>query len=247
MPLVRRFIHKLAAKDFVTVQAMSQPAGLVFFLDHQFGSNRKQFNKGDSIYGTTFSGTSGQANYVMDTSLTAGLYGAGKWGYSLNNVQNLVTPSATSGSGVIERYMYHNDGRFSSSYATENANGTMKIIKITTADLTNPDLNGIEAFYINNGVTDTTASNYISKVFQEYTSINGATIDFVVLTGHSGSWSGNVTCSYHKQPLTYDRGDFEYKGDDLQTYDLNIPEVQFRLSQKPIVPETRKMKATWTQ
>lgn len=26
MPLVRRFIHKLAAKDFVTIQALSQPA-----------------------------------------------------------------------------------------------------------------------------------------------------------------------------------------------------------------------------
>jgi len=61
MPLVRRFIHKLAAKDFVTIQAMSQPAGLVFFLDHQFASNRKGIKSGDSIYGTVFSGQSGSA------------------------------------------------------------------------------------------------------------------------------------------------------------------------------------------
>jgi len=40
-----------------------------------------------------------------------------------------------------------------------------------------------------------------------------------------------VTLSYHRQPITYDRGDFEYQGEDL-----NIGEVQFKLTQKPIVP-----------
>ena len=69
-----------------------------------------------------------------------------------------------------------------------------------------------------------------------YTRIDGTNIRFIVLTGDSGSFDGGLTCSYHKQPLSWDRGDFEYKGDDLQTYDLDIPEVQFRLTQKPVVP-----------
>jgi len=38
---------------------MSQPTGLVFFIDHQFGSNRRGFEQGKSIYGSTFTGDSG--------------------------------------------------------------------------------------------------------------------------------------------------------------------------------------------
>lgn len=242
MPLVRRFIHKLAAKDFVTIQALSQPAGLVFFLDHQFASTRKQFTSGDSIYGTTFSGTTGSYEYVMDTNLSKGLYGAGKWGYSLNEIKPVVTPTHASLSAYIQPYTYQNDSTFSSSYATQIGNGTMKLVKVALTDIPNADLNGYSAFYISNGITTTTATNYISKVFQQYTRINNTTVDFMVLTGASGSWTGNVTCSYHKQPVTYDRGDFEYHDTNL-----NIPEVQFKLTQKPVVPETRKMKATWTQ
>jgi len=80
-------MFKLASKDFVTIQAMSQPAGLVFFLDHQFGSDKElgRFTAGHSINGTTFGGVSGSYDYVMDTDITAGFYNAGKWGYSLND------------------------------------------------------------------------------------------------------------------------------------------------------------------
>ncbi len=251
MPLVRRFMHKLAAKDFVTIQAMSQPAGLVFFLDHQFGSTRKGglFTKGESIYGSTFTGNSGQFSYVMNTDLTAGLYGAGKFGYSLNEITTVSAVVATSGSTEISLGRYNNDTQFSESYAAKIADGRIKNLAIT--GLNQPDYNGIQAFYVYTNVTSTTASNYIVNVFQQYTRLNGTTVEFLVETGGSGSWTGNVTCSYHRQPLTYDRGDFEYRGADSYNADANgniqIPEVQFKLSQKPIVPETRKMKATWTQ
>lgn len=249
MPLVRRFIHKLAAKDFVTIQALSQPAGLVFFLDHQFASNRKQFTKDDSIYGTTFAGDSGSYEYVMDTSLNAGLYGAGKWGYSLNDVKAYPTVTPYSKSS-IQKYMYHNDTSFESGsmykvggLATEIGNGKVKLLSIPISGLTNPDLNGYQAFHLTNGAA-ATDNDHIVKVFQQYTRINGDAIEFLVLTYGTGSYTATATttCSYHKQPVTYDRGDFQYRDENL-----NIPEVQFKLTQKPIVPQTRKMKATWTQ
>ncbi len=248
MPLVRRFIHKLAAKDFVTIQAMSQPAGLVFFLDHQFASNRKGINSGDSIYGTVFSGQSGSAQYVMDTNLSAGLYKAGRWGYSLNNEECTIDDAATlATSQSFEGYHYRHDTMFSSKYANELASGSMKLISIPITSFVSPDLNGVQSFHLTSTDTTNTSSGCIIETFNQYTQINGDNITFVVKTGDSGSFAGGLTCSYHKQPLSYDRGDFEYKGDDLQTTDINIPEVQFRLTQKPIVPETRKMKATWTQ
>lgn len=245
MPLIRRFMFKLASKDFVTIQAMSQPAGLVFFLDHQFGSDKElgRFSKGSSINGTTFSGTTGNFDYVMDTDITAGFYGVGKWGYSLNDQFAEVTPSAVSGS-AITLGDFNNDTQiwYSPTYTTSMTNGKVKKLSIALSGLTNPDLNGYSVWNIKNSVTDTSSANYISKVFYEFTKLNGNNVDFLVLTGGTGSWSGNVTCSYHKQPLTYDRGDFQYQGTNLE-----IPEVQFKLTQKPIVPQTRKMKATWTQ
>jgi len=184
----------------------------------------------------------------MDTNLSAGLYKAGRWGYSLNNEEYTnADASGLATSKSFEGYHYRHDTMFSSKYANELASGSMKLISIPIASFVSPDLNGVQSFHLTS--TDTNSSNpgCIIETFNQYTRINGDDITFVVKTGDSGSFAGGLTCSYHKQPLSYDRGDFEYKGDDLQTTDINIPEVQFRLTQKPIVPETRKMKATWTQ
>ena len=43
LPLVRRIFAEIAAKDFVSVQPMNLPSGLVFYLDFQYGRIRKNF------------------------------------------------------------------------------------------------------------------------------------------------------------------------------------------------------------
>jgi hypothetical protein len=159
MPLVRRFMHKLAGKDFVTVQAMSQPTGLVFFIDHQFGTTRKGFDKGESLYGTTFSGTRGEFDYVMDTNLEKGLYDAGRWGYSLNEATTVSTVTACSTSTIITAKYYQNDSRFSQSYADEIADGDIKLLSVAIP--TDADKNGYDAFYLYNSETDTSSATYI--------------------------------------------------------------------------------------
>lgn len=59
-PLVRRVFDRLYAQELVSVQAMSLPSGLVFFLDFTIsgdragtaaGENRLGFEAGDSVYG----------------------------------------------------------------------------------------------------------------------------------------------------------------------------------------------------
>jgi hypothetical protein len=39
LPLVRKIFGQIAAKEFVSVQPMNLPAGLVFYLDFQYGNN----------------------------------------------------------------------------------------------------------------------------------------------------------------------------------------------------------------
>ncbi|MFA7143118.1 MAG: hypothetical protein WC175_03965 [Candidatus Dojkabacteria bacterium] len=87
-------------------------------------------------------------------------------------------------------------------------NGKVKKLSVSLNDLANPDLNGYSAYNIKNSETDTSSATYIAKVFPQFTKLNGTKVEFIVLTGGTGSWSGNVTCSYHVQPVTYDRGDF---------------------------------------
>ena len=81
LPLVRRIFGELAAQDFVSVQPMNLPSGLIFYLDFKYGSDNGLASKGGDIFGNT-SG-SGDAS--------GGLYGAGKFGYSAASSSQAVT------------------------------------------------------------------------------------------------------------------------------------------------------------
>ena len=65
----------MASKEFVSIQPMNLPAGLVFYVQFKYGTSKKPQTSGGSIFGTT-SGS---------TAPTDGLYGAGKFSYSINN------------------------------------------------------------------------------------------------------------------------------------------------------------------
>ena len=85
LPLVRKVFGQIAAKEFVSVQPMNLPSGLVFFLDFQYGSDKTPFAKGDSLYGNT---SNALAPFGNDTA--GGLYGAGRFGYSIIDRKSVV-------------------------------------------------------------------------------------------------------------------------------------------------------------
>ena len=47
LPLVRKVFGQIAAKEFVSVQPMNLPSGLVFYLDFQYGSDKTPFAIGN--------------------------------------------------------------------------------------------------------------------------------------------------------------------------------------------------------
>ena len=53
LPLVRKVFGQIAAKEFVSVQPMNLPSGLVFYLDFQYGNTKDPFDAGKSLYGNT--------------------------------------------------------------------------------------------------------------------------------------------------------------------------------------------------
>jgi len=80
LPLVRRIFGELAAQEFVSVQPMNLPSGLIFYLDFKYGTAQTgNHTENSDVYGNT-SGS--------NTDATGGLYGAGKFGYSINDKAN---------------------------------------------------------------------------------------------------------------------------------------------------------------
>jgi hypothetical protein len=88
-PIVRRVFGGLIANELVSVQPMSLPSGLIFFLDFTFTDSRLGAEANDSIYG---GGVVGQA-------LTGGVNLTGEDGedsfYNLNNGYSSPTGSTT--------------------------------------------------------------------------------------------------------------------------------------------------------
>ena len=83
-PLVRRVFGNLIANELVSVQPMSLPSGLIFFLDFEFGgtltnANRLGFDKNTSLYGGN----------VVGSQITGGVDLAGREGTAANGPYNL--------------------------------------------------------------------------------------------------------------------------------------------------------------
>jgi hypothetical protein len=97
-PLVRRVFGGLLANDLVSVQPMSLPAGLIFFLDFTYESTRLGLDAGESVYGGGVVGKAIQTGVTDLTETGGGFYNL-QSGYSLpSGTVSLTTTNRTSGS-----------------------------------------------------------------------------------------------------------------------------------------------------
>ena len=221
LPLVRRIFGEIVAKEFVSVQPMSLPSGLVFYLDFKYASGA---NSGNSLYGNQ---ADNHPN-VKNLEVAGGLYGSGKFGYSVNTIT--ASAAAVTGSATLADFNYN-----SAVSASQAAVGAVKTVLFPTASLTGLDLTAIKSFTIDSG---STVSD--SQVLQEFTAISGANVKFV-LSGGVAALNGTYIASYSKQPTVDARGDFE---DTTGT--LAIPSIDIKLKSESIVAKTRKLKAQYT-
>ena len=247
LPLVRRIFSEIAAKEFVSVQPMNLPSGLIFYLDFKYGTGQPGF--------TTGSGKNSQADSVFGVTETSaqasgGLYGAGRFGYTINDsATNIIStlaaaPSATEFvTASITAADYNYDTAWSASTATTGTS----FLKITigTGSMSTPDLEGVRAFTI--------SGSNINTFYPQFTTVasNDASVSFLCKVNSlaSVSSSTNAVVKYQKQPTDVTRGDFETTSAGMQQNpetDINIPELNIELRSVPIVAKTRKLKAQWT-
>jgi hypothetical protein len=234
LPLVRKIFGQIAAKEFVSVQPMNLPAGLVFFLDFQYGNTKTPFTSGNSLYGTN------TANF--GNAAAGALYGSGRFGYSTNQF------SASSGAATVASASSV-EIDFNSDYTASLAANEIKKVTFATSSLANLDVDGIRAFIITSGSV-TAAQN-----LQQFTSIVGGNINFFV-SGSSTqvSQSSAFVVDYNKATDFATRGDFEDRTatqgfsvpNAASATSIVIPEINVQMKSQTISAKTKKLKAQWT-
>jgi hypothetical protein len=262
LPLVRKVFGQIAAKEFVSVQPMNLPSGLVFFLDFQYGTTKNPFTSGDSMYGAR--NPNGQYPFST-TGTTGGLYGAGRFAYSTNQFSASVWMSGSNNGGTTPVIAAGTGSVVTASWAELNydvdysasvkANGIYKVTVSTASILSNFDPDAVRGFIVS-GAGFTVANN-----LQAFTSYNytAGTITFFVTgstTAFSGAPAAQVTVFFNKKTEDNARGDFEDPfGATLPTYStpnaqsattISIPEVNIKMQSQAITAKTKKLRAVWT-
>jgi len=244
LPLVRKVFGTIVAKEFVSVQPMNMPSGLVFFLDFQYGNSKTPFGAGGSLYGDR--NPSGQFPFATPAA-SGGFYNpANKFSYSQNTTQSVVSAAVATASWA--------EVNFDSELSASVAAGTVKKFTISTATTTLPsfDADSTRGFVLTSGSIFTAA-----RALPQFTTYNytGNTIAFF-LTGSTAETNGTAVAAgsvvtYTKLTTDQYRGDFE----DSSSYAIPnaqsattivIPEINVKMQSQAITAKTRKLKAVWT-
>ena len=247
LPLVRKVFAQIAAKEFVSVQPMSMPSGLVFFLDFQYGTSKDPFTVGGSLYGTR--NPNGEFPFATPAP-EGGLYGTGRFTYSTNQF----SASATITTASISTASFA-DVNFDSDYSASIAAGQIKEIIFPSASNNLPafDPDAVRGFILLSGSYATVATN-----LQQFTTYNytNDTITFYVTGAAGGAVIGNTgpyIVEYNKatQMSNYNVGDFEDSSSFAvpnaeSATTIVIPEINVKMQSQAITAKTKKLKAVWT-
>ena len=261
LPLVRKVFGTIVAKEFVSVQPMNMPSGLVFFLDFQYGNTKNPFTAGSSLYGDR--NASGQFPFATPAA-QGGLYNpANKFTYATNQFSASINATASlsnvlpvigvgSGSVVSASWSELNfDSAYSASIA--GAGSIYKLTVSTASVLTNFDADSVRGF------TPVSASGNIigsSSLLPQFTTYNytAGTIAFFFTASANFANIGTTTVAtvyYNKLTTDQYRGDFEASGSYSipnagSGTQIVIPEINVKMQSQAITAKTKKLKAVWT-
>jgi len=262
LPLVRKVFGSLSTKEFMSVQPMNLPSGLVFFLDFQYGGPSAKaapvgpFGPGGDTYAAN-SSMYGNTNPGADADPSQGLYGAGRFAYSINQFSASCTAVATTASWADVDY---NSELSASIFANQYTKITVTM-PLTVGRV--PDYKGVRAFVLASGSVTAPTNDTLARLLPQYTTTNGtSTVTFIFSGSMSGANTVNPipstgslesTVFFNVQPADHYRGDFEdnsgagYPNAESTSADaLAIPQINIQMKSEAIVAKTRKLKAQWT-
>ena len=252
-PIVRRVFGGLIANDLVSVQPMSLPSGLIFFLDFTFTDTKLGSELGESLYG---GGVVGQA-------ITGGVSLSGDSAedsfYNLNNGYS--SPTASSAAlawTVVDSGVYGNNDLVldrRSRYDPDFTSGTTTVLVASTplTGLGDVNLRNLVAIDANQAThirrLSTTDGTSLQCVFASVdASVSVATMSGTVI-GSSASLDFPTIDPFDGTPAAGTAnaigavvGDTTW-GLENQTA---IPEIDIKVDSVSITAITKKLKAKWT-
>lgn len=248
-PLVRRVFGQLLAQEIASVQPMSLPSGLIFWLDFRFGSNKagadndgKAFQAGRSLYGEPIA------------PLTAGAAATGGH-YNLHNAytQREVTGTLPIASSASVTAWSEVDYDLELSAAVANSGLHKLTVDLDEdASITNIDETAFKSFAVS-GTAAILGST--TTFYRRHNTYNSATkvltmyYSGTALVGGGVNSGSNVTVSYVKKTnLGADTTgttlspawEYAFDGSD------NIPEIDIKVASIPVTANDRKLKVNWT-
>ena len=230
LPLVRKVFGNIAAQEFVSVQPMNLPSGLVFYLDFQYGDTKAPFAANGSLYGDA------SANFGNEAE--GGLYGAGRYSYSIN--------THTASIASVTSSVAFTDVNYDSDYVVT---GSLSKVTLDASGVSSDmDVLAVRSFTIVGGAV--TTANVLSQ-FTAYDSVND---ELVFIVNSAAILEAQVVeLGYSLKTSAVSRGDFEDGNAmatdsdwDGSTADISIPEINIQMKSEAIVAKTRKLKAVWT-
>ena len=211
LPLVRKVFGTIVAKEFVSVQPMNMPSGLVFFLDFQYGNTKTPFTEGQSLYGTR--NTASQFPFSTPAA-QGGLYGGpeGRFTYATNQFSGslpmtgaanygTVAPPALTGTGSFMEGTWA-ELNFDSDYSASVAAGQIIKLTVSASVLPSFDQDAVRGFVANytSGSNAVFSSANLLSAFTTY-NYTANTIAFFYTasaTATLGELQGTATVFYQK-------------------------------------------------
>ena len=225
LPLVRRVFAEFAAKEFVSVQPMNLPSGLIFYLDFKYGTNQGKGADSSTNYMSLFGGT-GIKSGSTDKPI-GGLYGAGGFGYTFN--EKVLATACTAATATQEDInwltnYYVQASRSGSADTLQNSISASwakgELIRITTNAFGTAtravgnvfDANAVRSFVVDFSPSASTSPVNFVNYYPAFTKLTSTgEVSFVVSSsaGWNASASLTPTIIYSVQPTDSNRGDFE--------------------------------------
>ena len=234
LPLVRRIFGELSAQEFVSVQPMNLPSGLIFFLDFKYGTaDQTNFAENTDVFGNT--SASGDPS--------GGLYGAGKFGYSINDKEVTALDCGEPTSNAVTASATWKEVDFEPDLSASVSAGTLLKFSVGAGLFTRPDWDGVRSFELSGSSITATYPAY--TVVDDVNNVTTASF-FATVTSVADELFG---VRYHQAPTATNRGDFEATTTQIDANpetDIDIPEIDIALKSEAIVAKTRKLKAVWT-
>ena len=264
-PIVRRVFAGLIANDLVSVQPMSLPSGLIFFLDFTFNGTRLGETADDSLYG------GGVVGSQITGGLSLGGANAEKGPYALNNGYASPTGSITIattlvasgsvqdggvalvGAGATAGYDSVNMLRFDADLASGSNWAAATILK---SALTTGFFNFEDYVAITADAAGLSAGRQVRRLTREDPNDSANVILILNGTGSGDTAALLATSLNNLTGCTAPIVDNFIDGGALGSIEgftpwglennANIPEIDIKVDSVAITAVTKKLKAKWT-